>query len=97
MVCIRELFWLSVKYNFELEYAYIMGNDNTVADCISRLHEPGRFLQLEAIMAHYGQPLHPLNLRFHMSADTIYYLILQIKRWLVRKLLWTETLPYTDL
>ena len=43
MSCLRILFWLSAKYNFHITSRYIPGLINTIADNISRAHEPGRF------------------------------------------------------
>ena len=88
---IRELFWLSVKFNFEFECVHIRGVDNTLSDAISRLHEKGRFLQLEAILMDYClDPLHPLALRLHMSTKAIHTLLFQIIAWLQRKWSWIK-------
>ena len=40
MRCIRELFWLSVVHNFRLTAAHVKGENNVLADLISRLHMP---------------------------------------------------------
>ena len=42
MSCLRTLFWLSAKFNFHVTAKHIPGLINTVADDISRIHEPGR-------------------------------------------------------
>ena len=42
MACLRQLFWLSAMYNFHISARFLPGLSNTVADDISRLHEPGR-------------------------------------------------------
>lgn len=42
MACLRQLFWLSAKYNFHVSARFLPGISNMVADDISRLHEPGR-------------------------------------------------------
>ena len=42
MGCLRQLFWLSACYNFHISARFLPGISNTVADDISRLHEPGR-------------------------------------------------------
>lgn len=36
---LKQVFWLSVKYNFHLSCKWIPGNHNVLADTISRLHE----------------------------------------------------------
>ena len=40
MLCIRELFWLSVLHKFRFTAAHIKGESNVLADLISRLHMP---------------------------------------------------------
>lgn len=37
MMILRELFWLSVKYNFYLTARHVMGVDNVIADLLSRV------------------------------------------------------------
>ena len=49
MACLRQLFWLSAMYNFHISARFLLGISNTVADDISRLHEPGR---LEKIISY---------------------------------------------
>ena len=89
---IRELFWMSVAYNFEIECVHIPGANNCLPDAISRLHEKGRFLQLESLLNHYyNLTVSPLALHLHMSSKAIYSLILQIKSWLLRKMSWITT------
>ena len=44
MSFLRLLFWLSATYNFRITAKYIPGKENTIADCISRLHSPSSFL-----------------------------------------------------
>ena len=49
MRCLRELFWLSIKYGFLISAVHIKGDLNTLADMVSRLHVPSqseRFLKL---------------------------------------------------
>ena len=42
MKCLRQLFWLSATHNFHVSAKFLAGISNTVADDISRIHEPGR-------------------------------------------------------
>ena len=42
MTCLRVLLWLSAAYNFHISAKHIRGFSNTVADGISRLHEPNK-------------------------------------------------------
>ena len=47
MCWLREIFWLSALNNFRLTARYISTSENTVADALSRLHDPShcnRFL-----------------------------------------------------
>ena len=89
MKYIRELFWLCETYNFQIECVHIKGSMNSLSDAISRLHEKGRFFQLESLLwDYYNLNLHPLALRYHMSSKTIHALILQIYNWLKQKLSW---------
>ena len=46
MKCLRQLFWLSATYNFHVSARFLAGISNTVADDISRLHEPGRLSRM---------------------------------------------------
>lgn len=44
MSSLRRLFWLSAVYNFRIYATYFPGEENRVADAISRLHEGPRLL-----------------------------------------------------
>ena len=55
MSCFRKLFWLSAKFNFHLTARHIPGLVNTVADDISRAHEPGRLSRILPFV--YPSPL----------------------------------------
>ena len=39
MASLRRIFWLSAVYNFRIYAIYLPGVQNTIADCVSRLHE----------------------------------------------------------
>ena len=60
MSALRNLFWLSVPYNFHITSKYICGISNTVADAASRIHEPNKL----ALLLSYTIPSH---LQFHMT------------------------------
>ena len=82
MKYMRELFWASAIYNFEICPVYIRGVDNILPDTISRLNQRGRFIQLQSLLwQFYHVPLTPFVLRFHMSHAAILFLILQILQW----------------
>lgn len=52
MAVLRDIFHLSVLFNFRLRAVYYPGDRNVLADCVSRLHEPGKLLQLQSALAH---------------------------------------------
>ncbi len=51
MDSLRRVFWLSAVHNFRLRAVYYPGRHNTVADSISRLHEPGGWGRLQAALS----------------------------------------------
>ena len=44
MKCIREMHWLSVKFNFRITARHIPGRDNVLCDALSRLHDAKYFM-----------------------------------------------------
>ena len=50
MSALRDLFWLSVTYNFKLHAIHIPGRFNLLPDTISRLHEPGQVIHLHTLL-----------------------------------------------
>ena len=92
MAAIRELFWLSVTYNFQLKASYIPGKLNILADAVSRLHQPGYLKVLDSSLGHN------LNLRdvmLHMSKHTFSHIFQLILKWWVLKLTWMLKWPGT--
>ena len=49
MDSLRRIFWISAMYKFRLRAVYIPGAANTVADQISRLHEPVGYQRLQGL------------------------------------------------
>lgn len=47
MDSLRRIFWLSAKYNFRLHAVYYPGIRNIIADCVSRIEEPGAGFKLD--------------------------------------------------
>ena len=47
---LHNLFWLSAAYNFHISAIYIEGTRNTVADAISRLHDPRHLHNFYAVL-----------------------------------------------
>ena len=50
MSCLRHLFWLSATFNFHITARFIRGSKNTLADSISRMHEPLHFMKLQPLL-----------------------------------------------
>ena len=67
MNSLRDLFWLSVKYNFKLHAVHIPGQLNMLPDTISRLHEPGQVLHLQSLLSSWHHCAYSLDLSAHMS------------------------------
>ena len=54
MDSLRRVFWLSAVFNFRLKAVYYRGASNVLADCASRLHEPGKLQNLLQNMNNIG-------------------------------------------
>ena len=90
---LRELFWISAFYNFDLIPVHIKGHDNILPDTISRLHEIGKPFQLQALLwEYYKTPLSIVTLNCHMSYESLVFLLLQISQQHL-KYNWTGKLP----
>lgn len=70
MACLRVLFWLSATFNFHITARFIPGLTNTLADGISRLHEPKK---LAGVIPFVLQS----PLECHMSQKCLLYLFSQ--------------------
>lgn len=69
---LRDLFWLSARHNFHITALHIEGLRNTVAEALSRLHEP-QFLSrfYTALLDYLPQCfVNNMPLRNHMSVDS---------------------------
>ena len=89
---LRELFWLSAKHNFQIHAVYLPGILNQMADCISRLHQPGQLAYLNSQLNH---SLHPNLLHFHTSSKSLSFLSPQILRWTRSRPSLTPRWPHT--
>ena len=49
MVWVKELFWLSVKFNFEINSTYISSGNNTICDALSRWREAPSRCRIHAV------------------------------------------------
>ena len=68
MKYLRYIFWLSAMFNFRLKAVHVPGEDNVLADRISRLHEPDARQYLNILLA-----LSPLS--WHMSYNGFLYIL----------------------
>ena len=92
MKYLRELFWLSALYNFELVPVHIKGHDNILPDTISRLHEKGKPYQLDALLWQFFQVKFSITtLHIHMSFKSLLFLLLQTVTNSHQKWTWTRT------
>ena len=56
MEALRDIFWFSIKYNFELVAVHITGIDNVTSDAASRLHRPNYLAKLYGILHGLAEP-----------------------------------------
>lgn len=73
--CLRNLFWLSVRFNFTIRAIHVPGQVNILPDTVSRLHEPNKLHQLRTLIAQWHHSSHQtLCLPFHMSQSSAVFL-----------------------
>ena len=78
MKWLRKIFWLSATYNFRVTARYIPSKANTVADAISRLHDPRHCDALSNFLA--GQtPSEQVNHKHHLSPTAFSFLPRQVQ------------------
>lgn len=87
MQVLRDLFWLAMKFNFDLTACHVPGKLNDRADAISRLEEPGQLTRLDSF---FGYALSPWELCSHMSYTSFLMLSPQIHKWHNLKMSWTR-------
>lgn len=95
MAMVREIFWWSTIFNFKIRAVHIPGEENIVADAVSRLHVQKFYDLLVPFWS-----LHPHSLRFlwpvfflqHMSYGAFLSVCLQMIRWLNTSTYWTVRL-----
>jgi hypothetical protein len=81
MPFLRELFWLSATYNFEISAQYVPGRCNDLPDAISRLHQGGQLARLGSLLGIPGAicghwVVHCLPV--HMSTDALLFIYPQV-------------------
>lgn len=72
MPILREIFWLSVRYDFLVSSVYLPGDLNVLADRISRLNEFESFLKVEYFL--FNEGITSSLLCEHMSSDACSFL-----------------------
>ena len=68
---LKHLAALALQFNFDISAVYIPGVDNTIADTISRLHEPGKLNWLSCVL---NVPVSYLLQNVNMSAKSRHFL-----------------------
>ena len=83
MAELRDLFWLSVQYNFKMRAIHIPGVINQLPDSISRLHEPGQLLRLHSLLStwNHANQLPEITWSNHMSLGSLQVIQHQLERW----------------
>lgn len=76
MCLLRKLFWLSAIYNFRFTAVYIKGELNTIADAVSRLHQPDKCLAFyrHLLLDHPNPQVDSTLLVHHMSLNSCNFL-----------------------
>lgn len=79
---LRDVFWLSVAYNFKFKAAHIPGKLNCLPDAISRLHEPGQIPHVVSLLRywHHSAQTSPVWLS-HMSPSALRTISHHLERW----------------
>jgi hypothetical protein len=72
MPCIREIFWICVKFNITVSCVHIPGKFNTLADRISRLHSFSEACDARIMLANFSSSL--VSCRFHLTEDCFNFL-----------------------
>lgn len=76
MSFLRELFWLSATYNFQLVAVHLPGKANVFADHVSRMHD---LKMCEVFLRHMLEgPLYTSDLVHHMSSNTLRFLLYRL-------------------
>jgi hypothetical protein len=100
MPFIRELFWLSAIYNFEISAVYVPGRCNDLPDAISRLHQDGQVTRLGSI---FGIPTVICGFwvshcfPVHMSRNALFAIFSQIQGVIQMSYSWIRRWPHLGL
>ena len=72
LALIRELYWLSVKYDFRLSASHIPGVDNVLSDGISRMFDIDKALLMKELLL--PDPNVCMSCKNHMSEKSFTFL-----------------------
>ena len=72
MPCIREIFWICVKFNITVSCVHIPGKFNTLADRISWLHSFSEACDARIMLANYSNNV--VSCRFDLSENCFNFL-----------------------
>ena len=77
---VKDIANMALKWNLSISAVYLPGHLNNIADSISRLHTPGQFIRLSALLnERHVSGIHPsYNLLNNMSALTFCFLLPQV-------------------
>lgn len=88
MKYMRDMFWVSARYNFCVKVLYMRGCLQTIPDAISRLHENNGLIRVQKVLndwylchAMYKNIFMFFNLSDHMSMHSLYCLLDQVMAW----------------
>lgn len=88
MQCMRDMFWVSVTYNFSVKAFYMPGYYQTLPDAISRMHESNGLLRVQTLIDNWylcHRFVYNMFCRFsmlnHMSAMSLCYVLDQVINW----------------
>ncbi len=85
MIMLRELFWLSALFRFQIVGVFIHGVINFIPDAITRLHQPGYPLLLASEMGYSTNEFKEFASTFysHMSMNALISLDSQVRKYSV--------------
>jgi hypothetical protein len=87
MAHLRQVVWLTIKFNFQLQAIYVPGRFHDIPDSISRLHGTGQLIRLDSL---FGFTMHPVQFLAHMSLRSFWYIFPQICKWQQVKANWMQ-------
>lgn len=97
MQYMRDMFWVSAKYNFVVKFFHMAGFYQTIPDALSRLHENNGLLRVRGLIndwflchAHTENVFDKFSLLCHMSMKSLCYVLEQVLAWRKGYIPWTR-------